>query len=75
MQEIINAPPTPGEGRRVQGMISAMVSAGIEGGYLVNQRLARVHWQAGDRALPAPQVIVAGESALFVDPAEIPRRR
>jgi integrase len=72
MQEIVNAPPTTGEGRRVQGMISAMVSAGIEGGYLVNQRLARVHWQAGDRALPAPQVSVAGESALFVDPAEIP---
>ena len=72
MQKIVNAPPTPGEGRRVQGMISALVSAGIEGGYLLNQRLAKVHWQAGDRALPAAQVSVAGESALFVDPAEIP---
>jgi integrase len=72
MQQIVNAPSTAGEGRRVQGMISALVSAGIEGGYLINQRLAKVHWQAGDRALPAPQVSVAGESALFVDPAEIP---
>jgi hypothetical protein len=28
MQEIVNAAPTPGEGNRVQGMISALVSAG-----------------------------------------------
>jgi hypothetical protein len=72
MQQIVNAPPTAGEGRRVQGMVSALVSAGIEGGYLINPRLAKVHWQAGDRALPAQQVSVAGESTLFVDPAEIP---
>ncbi|MGH3208797.1 MAG: hypothetical protein ACRDNO_13650 [Trebonia sp.] len=32
MQQIVNAPPTPGEGKRVQGTISALVSAGIEGG-------------------------------------------
>jgi hypothetical protein len=38
MQRIVNAPSTAGEGRRVQGMISALVSAGIEGGYLINQR-------------------------------------
>jgi integrase len=31
-----------------------------------------VHWQAGSRALPAPRVTVAGESALWVQPAEIP---
>jgi integrase len=31
-----------------------------------------VHWQAGDRPLPAPRVSVAGESALWIDPAEIP---
>jgi integrase len=72
MQQIVNAPATPGEGKRVHGMISALVSAGIEGGYLASPRLAKVHWQAGDRALPTPQVSVAGESALFVDPAEIP---
>ena len=53
-------------------MISALVSAGLEGGYLANPRLARVHWQAGDRELPAPRVTVAGEAALWVDPAEIP---
>ena len=72
MQRIVNAAPTPGEGNRVQGMISALVSAGLDGGYLANPRLAKVHWQAGDRPLPAPRVSVAGESALWVDPDEIP---
>ena len=71
-QKIVNAAPTPGEGNRVHRMISALVSAGLEGGYLANPRLARVHWQAGDRELPAPRVTVTGESALWVDPAEIP---
>ena len=72
MQKIVNAAPTPGEGDRVQGMISALVAAGLEGGYLANPRLAKVHWQAGDRPMPAPRVTVAGESALWVDPAEVP---
>jgi hypothetical protein len=71
-QKIVNAAPTPGEGARVQGMISALVSAGLDGGYLANPRLAKVHWQTGDRPLPAPRVSVAGESGLWVDPAEIP---
>ena len=71
-QKIVNAAPTPGEGNRVHRMISALVSAGLESGYLASPRLAKVHWQAGDRELPAPQVTVAGESALWVDPAEIP---
>jgi integrase len=53
-------------------MLSALVAAGIEGGYLTNPRLALVHWQAGDRPLPPPRVSVAGESGLWVDPAEIP---
>ena len=53
-------------------MISALITAGIDAGYLVNSRLAKVHWQAGDRLLPGQQVTVAGESALWVDPAEIP---
>ena len=60
MQEIVNAAPTAGEGDRVQRMISALVTAGIDGGYLVNSRLAKVHWQVGDRPLPAPAVSVAG---------------
>jgi integrase len=72
MQKIVNAAPTPGEGERVQRMISALVSAGLEGGYLANPRLAKVHWQAGDRPLPAVRVSVAGEAALWVDPAEVP---
>ena len=71
-QKIVNAAPTAGEGDRVHRMISALVTAGIDAGYLANPRLAKVHWQAGDRPLPAPAVSVAGESALWVDPAEIP---
>jgi integrase len=72
MQKIVNAAPTAGEGDRVHRMISAMVSAGIEAGYLASPRLAKVHWQAGDRPLPAPEVTVAGESRSWVDPAAIP---
>jgi integrase len=72
MQKIVSAPATPGEGSRVRAMISALVNAGLKDGYLVNARLADVHWQAGDRPLPAPAVSVAGESLLWVDPAEIP---
>ena len=71
-QKIVNAAPTAGEGDRVHRMISALVSAGIEGGYLASTRLAKVHWQAGDRAFPAARVSTGGESALWVDPAEIP---
>jgi hypothetical protein len=63
-QKIVNAAPTAGEGDRTRRMISALVSAGIEGGYLASPRLAKVHWQAGDRALPALQVSVAGETPL-----------
>ena len=72
MQQIVNAAPTAGEGDRVHGMLSALVTAGIEGGYLTSPRLATVHWQAGDRPLPAQRVTVSGESALWVAPAEIP---
>jgi integrase len=71
-QKIVNAAPTASEGDRVAAMLSALVGAGIEGGYLANPRLAKVHWQAGDRPLPAPQVTVAGESRTWVDPADIP---
>jgi hypothetical protein len=38
-------------------MISALVTAGLEGGYLASSRLAQVHWQAGG-SLAAP---AAGE--------------
>ena len=71
-QQIVSAAPTAGEGNRVHRMLSALVTAGIEGGYLTSPRLAMVHWQAGDRPLPAPRVTMAGESALWVDPAQIP---
>jgi hypothetical protein len=72
MQQVVNAAPAAKEGARVHGMISALVGAGIEGGYLANPRLAKVHRKAGDRPLPPPRVSVAGESGLWVDPAEIP---
>jgi integrase len=72
MQQIVNAAPTASEGDRLHRCLSAMVSAGIKGGYLTNPRLREVHWQAGDRPVPEPQVSTSGESALWVDPAEIP---
>jgi integrase len=72
MQQIVNAAPTAGEGERVHRCLSAMVTAGLQGGYLASARLREVHWQAGGRPVPAPQVSVAGEAALYVDPAEIP---
>jgi hypothetical protein len=60
-QQIVNAAPTAGEGDRVRGMLSALVAAGIEGGYLTNQRLAMVHWQAAGVPLlhPGEQVFAA----------------
>jgi hypothetical protein len=64
-QKIVNAAPTAGEGDRVHRMLSAMVSVGLKGGYLVNPMLAEVHWQAGDRPLPAPAISVAGQNRLI----------
>ena len=73
LQEAVNAAPTAKEGDRVRRCISALVSAGIAGGYLTNPRLKLVHWQPGeDQPAPEPAVTVAGESALFVDPSEMP---
>jgi integrase len=72
MQAAVNAAPTAGEGDRVRRCVSALVNAGIAGGFLTSGRLRMVHWQPGTRTAPPPVVTVAGESALFVDPAEIP---
>jgi hypothetical protein len=46
MQQVVNAAPTAGEGDRVRGMISALVSAGLDGGYLANPRLAKANTAA-----------------------------
>jgi integrase len=72
MQTAVNTAPTAGEGERVRRAISALVSAGITGGYLASPRLKDVHWQPCGRPAPAPAASIAGESALFVDPADIP---
>ena len=72
MQAAVNAAPTAGEGDRVRRCVSALVHAGIAGGYLTSPRLRLVHWQPGARPQPPPVVTIAGESALFVDPTEIP---
>jgi integrase len=53
-------------------MLSALVGAGIEDGYLTSPRLSQVHWQARGRQIPQPQVTVAGEAALWVNGSEIP---
>ena len=75
MQQIVNAAPTPGEGDRVRGMISALVTAGLEGGYLASPRLAKVHWQAGDRPLPAAAGERRGGVGAVGRPRRDPRRR
>jgi integrase len=72
MQKIVNAAPTAGEGERLHRCLSAIVTAGLKGGYLASPRLREVHWQAGDRPVPEPRVSTSGESGLWVDPAEIP---
>ena len=72
MQKVLNAAPTAGEGARLRRALSAMVTAGIAAGYLTSPRLAEVHWQPAGRAAPAPAVTLQGESAQFVDPAQIP---
>jgi integrase len=72
MQQIVNAAPTASEGDRLHRCLSAMVTAGIKAGYLANPRLREVHWQAVGRPVPEPAASVSGESALWVDPAEIP---
>jgi hypothetical protein len=59
-QRIVNAAPTAGEGDRVHRMISALVTAGIDGGYLANPRLAdgqlrRLHRPAPGSDLPLAQ--------------------
>jgi integrase len=72
MQRAVNAAPTAKEGTRLHRCLSAMVTAGITAGYLTNPRLREVHWQAGNRPAPGPQVSMQGEAAQFVDPSEIP---
>ena len=72
MQRIVNAAPTPGEGARAAGDDLGAGHGRDRRRVPASPRLKDVHWQAGDRpAAPAP-VSVAGESALFVDPADIP---
>jgi hypothetical protein len=68
MQAAVNAAPTAKEGKRVRAMISALVGAGVSGGYLASDRLKGVHRQARGRPVPVPRAAVAGESVLFVDP-------
>ncbi len=72
MQKAVNAAPTAGEGTRLHRCLSAVVTAGIRGGYLTNPRLREVYWQAAGRPAPGPQVSVQGESAQFAGPAQIP---
>ena len=74
MQAVVNAAPTAGEGARVQRCLSALVGAGINGGYLVNPRLKQVHWQPAGRPAPQLPAAIAGESALVRGPGRHPRR-
>ena len=49
-----------------------MVTAGIKGGYLANPRLRGGALAGRGRPVPEPAASRPGESALWVDPAEIP---
>jgi hypothetical protein len=61
MQRIVNAASTAQEGGRLHALVSALVGAGIRGGYLANARLKEVHWQAGqNRPTAAPKVTWPG---------------
>ena len=72
MQQVVNAAPTPGEGDRLHRCLSAMVTAGITGGYLASPRLGEVHWQVGDRPAVGPQVCVQGSPRSSSTPLRFP---
>ena len=72
MQAVVNAAPTGKEGERLRRCLSAMVTAGIKGGYLASPRLREVHWQAAGRPVPGLQASVAGETALYATRARSP---
>jgi integrase len=72
MQRVVNSAPTAGEGARLRRALSALVTAGIAAGYLTSPRLREVHWQPAGRPALAPAVTVQGESAQFVEPAQMP---
>lgn len=61
MQAAVNAAPTAGEGDRLARCISALVNAGIDGGYLTSPRLRNVRWQPGDRPASEPRTSIASE--------------
>ena len=69
MQKAVNAAPTEGEGARLRRCLSAMVTAGIRGGYLASPRLREVHWQAGPARAQS-----SGEHAGRVRAVRRPRR-
>jgi integrase len=72
MQQIVNSAPSMGEGDRLHRCLRAMVNAGISGGYLTNAALGAVTWQPHDKLVPDQKARVQGESAQWVDPAEVP---
>ena len=53
-QKIVNAAPTPGEGARVQRMISALVSVGLDGGTWPTRGWPRCTGRPGTARCPHP---------------------
>ena len=74
MQQIVSAAPTASEGDRLHRCLSAMVTAGIKGGYLANPRLREVHWQAAPARARAGAQHVRGIGAVG-RPGRDPGRR
>ena len=72
MQRAVNAAPTAGEGARLHRCLSAMVTAGITGGYLTNPRLREVHWQAAGGPRPARRSACKGSPRSSSTPPRSP---
>jgi len=69
-QKIVNAAPTAGEGDRVHRMLSALVSAGIDAGYLAALTIAQVNQAA--RVITVDRKVVEVGGRLYV---EAPKNR
>ena len=69
-QKIVNAAPTVGEGDRVHRMLSALVSAGIDAGYLAALTIAQVNQAA--RVITVDRKVVEVGGRLYV---EAPKNR
>jgi hypothetical protein len=72
MQAAVNAAPTAKEGKRVRAMISALVGAGVSGGYLASDRLKGCTGRRGAVRCPRGGRQLRGRACCSWTPAEMP---